>query len=402
MVKQITVFLIFVISSYFFKFSLIPGKTDLIMGFGICILMLVTIILTAIYDHGIRFRQQSGIIIGFIFLSVFFGAYGALWGHNQSMLLSLWAPSYIYFYLFYYFLHSIRLRTNDLERLIIVMAIIYLIIYFFQYAIYPKILFGARASEERGTVRIFIPGGGFASFIYYYFLQKALTTDKKISALYCLLYFAVPILQGTRSSVSTLLLGTLLFVLLSKQVKSKIIVSILIFAASALIFIVFQEIIMNLIDVSKSQASQEDDDIRVKCIKFFLYEFSPTSLNYWIGNGESHGASSYGMRIFFYKEFYGFYQSDIGIIGEYSKFGVLWIICVFLIFRKLFITKTAPRYAYIKFWAAIQILSEIMGGSLTKQAEIILITSALYIYDVSSFELKNSGAEEKEEILVTG
>ena len=239
------------------------------------------------------------------------------------------------------------MRTDELERLIIIMAFLYLLIYFFQYAIYPKILFGARASVERGTVRIFIPGGTFAGFIYYYFLHKALTTEKKVYAIYCLIYFAVPLLQGTRSSTTVLLFGTLLFILFSKQVKSKIAVTILMIAFSAVVFIIFKDIIMNLIDVSESQASQDDDDIRVKASKFFLYDFSPTSLNYWIGNGESHGASSYGMKIYFYKEYYGFYQSDIGILGEYSKYGILWIISVLLIFWKLFNTKdSSPLCIY--------------------------------------------------------
>lgn len=401
MVKQITVFFIFLASAYLFKFSLIPGQMGLIVGFGSCVLMLLTIILTSIYDRGKKFKQQSGIIIGLIFLALLFGVYGAKWGHNQNFLLSLWAPSYLYFYLFYFFLHSIRMRTEELERLIIIMAILYLLIYFFQYAIYPKILFGARADVERGTVRIFIPGGTFAGFIYYYFLHKALTTEKKIYAVYCLIYFAVPLLQGTRSSTTVLLFGTLLFILFSRQVKSKIAVTILMLAFSAVVFIIFKDIIMNLINVSESQASQDDDDIRVKASKFFLYEFSPTTLNYWIGNGESHGASTYGMKIFFYKEYFGYYQSDIGLIGEYSKYGILWIICVFLVFRKLFITKIAPSYGYIKYWAVVLILSELMGGALSKQSDIIIITSVLYIYDVSNFELKHQDKRTNVKVLIS-
>jgi hypothetical protein len=270
------------------------------------------------------------------------------------------------------------------------MAVIFLFIYFLQYAIYPKILFGVRAGEDRGTIRIFIPGGSFAGFMYYYFLQKAFTSEKKYYFIYCLIFLAVPVLQGTRSSVLVLLLGTFIFILFNRQVKSKIIVTFLIAISALFVYFIFQDIIMNMIDVSKSQASQDDDDIRVRAAKFFLYEFSPTTLNYWIGNGESHMASAYGMKVFFYKSSYGFFQNDLGLLGEYTKYGLLWIIAVFFLLRQFFIYKIERQYTYIKFWAAILILDELMGGTFSKSPSIIVITGALYIIDVSIFEINHS------------
>lgn len=399
MVKKVIIFFIILASAYFYKFKFIPGQIGLLLAFGACFLMLLTVIIAMIYDRGKYFKQNSGILIGLVFLSVFLGIYGAKWGHNQGFLLSFWASNYMYFYLFYFFLHALRVKPDELERLFIIASIIFLFIYFVQYVLYPNILFGSRASEERGTVRIFIPGGAFAVFMYYYFLQKTFTTDKKIAAVYCLAMLAVPILQGTRSSILTLLLGTLIFILINKQVKSKVLATTLILISAVLVYFIFQDIIMNLIEVSKSQTSQEDDDIRVKSAKFFLYEFSPTALNRWIGNGEAHLAAPYGVKVFFYKTNFGFYQSDIGIIGEYSYYGVLYVICVFLILRKLLITKIEPRYSYIKFWAVILIFEELMGGAFSRPTVIMVITGALYIYDVSSFELKHPEEETEEKVV---
>ncbi len=241
-----------------------------------------------IYDRGKYFNQNSGILIGLVFFSVFLGIYGAKWGHNQGFLLSFWASNYMYFYLFYFFLHALRVKPDELERLFIIASIIFLFIYFIQYVLYPNILFGSRARKKEELLGFLFLVEAFAAFMYYYFLQKTFTTDKKIAAVYCLAMLAVPILQGTRSSILTLLLGTLIFILISKQVKSKILATTLILISAVLVYFIFQDIIMNLIEVSKSQTSQEDDDIRVKSAKFFLYEFSPTALNRWIGNGEAH------------------------------------------------------------------------------------------------------------------
>jgi hypothetical protein len=360
--------------------------------------MLITILLTNLYDKGPGFPQLSGLIIGLVLITAFIGAFGARWGHNQGYLLSLWASGYLYFYLLYFFLHSVKIRPHELERLLILMGFFFLLTYFFQYAIFPKILFGVRAHEERGTVRIFLPGVSFAAFMFYFFLQKTFTTDKKFYIIFCLLYLAVPILQGTRSAIANLLLGTLIFVLFNKQVKSKMAVMTLMFIGAVLVFFVFQDIIMNLIQVSESQAAQEDDDIRVRSAKFFLYEFSPTKLNYWIGNGESHMAHAYGMKVYYYKAFFGFYQSDVGIVGEYSKFGVLWIVCVFLIARKLFVTKVAPQYIYMKFYALNLMFDLILNGAFSRSYDVAVITCILYIYDVSNFELRNKDKNGEEKL----
>jgi hypothetical protein len=401
MVKQIVVFVIFLASVYFFKFVFIPYQVGLLIAFGVCMLMLLWILLTLIYDKGVRFKQHSGLIIGLVFLCVFLGVFGAKWGHNQGFLLSFWASGYMYFYLFYFFLHAIKIRLDELERLIVFMGILFILTYFFQYAIYPKVLFGVRAHEERGTVRIFLPGASFAAFMFYYFLQKIFTTDKKIYAVFCLLYFAVPILQGTRSLIANLLLGTIIFILFNKQVKSKIVVMMLMLISSVLVFFIFQDIIMNLIEVSQSQVAQDNDDIRIRSAKFFLYEFSPTKLNSLIGNGESHMADAYGMKVFFYKAFFGFYQSDIGIIGEYSKYGILWFLCVFLIARKLFVMKTAPRYTYIKFYALNLMFELLLNGAFSRSYEIVVITSILYIYDVSDFELRHQDKKSEEKLITS-
>lgn len=401
MVKKLLVFFVLLASAYFFKFVYLPGQIGLVLVFGANVLMLFVVLISAIYDRSKKFHQFSGISVGLIFLALLFGAYGATWGHNQSFLLSLWAQTSMYFYLFYFFLHALKIRPAELEKMLIIMGFLYIGFFLFQYVVYPRMFFGGRANEERGTVRLFFPGSSFAGFMYYYFLYKLFTDKKVIYVVYALLILAIPILQGTRSSILTFLLGTLLFVLFSRQVKSKFAAILLMSAAVLLVFFLFQDIITNLIEVSQTQASQENDDIRVRSSRFYALEFSPTPLNFWIGNGEAHGASSYGLKVFFYKSNFGFYQSDIGIIGEYSKYGVLWLICVVLIFIKLFSMKVDPRYGYIKIWAVLLISNELLGGAFSRSTEIIIITSVLYIYDISNFEMLHED-KETEEIKLSG
>jgi hypothetical protein len=387
MVRNLIILFIFWGSANFFQLTFIPRNLALLLSFASNILMLVAISVTLVYYRGKSFPQKFGIEVGFIFLSVAFAIYGAKWGHNQSFGLSIWILNFMYFYLLYYFLHAVRVKPKDIEELIVLMGITYVIFFMIQYVIYPVVIFGSRVQEARGTIRIFIPGSAFAGLVFYLFLQRAFTTGNKMYLVFCFAFLLIPLLQGTRSSTLTTLLGAFIYILVSKRVKSKLFVTLMITAASAIIFFLFNDLIMNLILVSEEQASQEGEDIRVRAAKFFLTDFYPSALNYFTGNGEAHMASAYGMRIWHYKVQYGFYQSDIGIIGNFVRFGVLYVLAVVLIFRKLFILKIEPRYGYLKFWALFLILGELMGGAFTRSTTIAVIASVLYIYDVSNFEL---------------
>ena len=396
MVKQLIVLFIFLSSATFFRLTYLPKNFMLLISFGSTMLMAVTVILSIIYDRGKKFKQNFGIEISLILLSLLFAVFGAKWGHNQDFILTAWVQGNMYFFFFYFFLHTIRIRPEELMQMVLIMAFLYIGLFLLQYVLYPKILFGTRVQEARGTIRIFLPGGSFAGIIYFYFLQLIFTSKDKKYIIYLFLYLMIPLLQGTRSSIVTILFGTLLYILVSKRVKSKFFIMVLIFISGILVFLIFQDIIMNLVAVSQEQTALEGDDVRILSARFYLTEFYPSKLNYLIGNSQSHMMSSYGLRVWFYQVTYGFYLSDIGIIGEFVKYGVLYIISVFLIIRKIFIIKIEPKYAYFKYWAVLLIIEEILGGAFSKPTSIIVILLVLYCIDISSYELKHKKIETKE------
>jgi hypothetical protein len=103
-------------------------------------------------------------------------------------------------------------------------------------------------------------------------------------------------------------------------------------------------------------------------------------------------ASKYGMMIFYYKSI-GLYQSDIGIIGKFTQFGVLYVLANFLIIRKIFIIKVKPQYTFIKFWAVTLTIGTITGGTFGSPSTIVVIASVLYFIDVSNYEWKQDLTE---------
>jgi len=86
------------------------------------------------------------------------------------------------------------------------------------------------------------------------------------------------------------------------------------------IFFIFLDIFMQLFAVTQQQGNQSEDDIRISSATFFLTTFNPNKYAYIVGNGVSSLNSNYGVLVQSYKDYRGFYQSDIGLIGEYSRF----------------------------------------------------------------------------------
>lgn len=375
-------------SSYFFTFLFLPRQILLSSLFGSIIIIIIGVIFGIVYDRKRRFEYNFSFEITLILLSLVTGIFGAKWGHGQSFALSLWIQTYMYFYFFYFFLHSIRIRPDELIRLLVIMSILYIAVWYIQYLMFPKMIVNSRMDVERGTIRLFIPGSAIALLVYFYFLDLFLRTNKTKFIIFCLFILLIPILQGTRTSMSSLIFVTLVFVLFSKQVKTKLRNIILMLVGALLIFFIFQDIFINLINLSEKQSAQEGDDIRVRSAKFYLTEFYPNKINYFLGNGIGHMMSPYGMKLAFYKFNYGFFQSDLGLIGAYVKFGVLFVVGAFLIILKIFRTNVKKEHYFIKYWAVFLAIQYIIGYPFISPDSIIAIISAIYIIDVSSYELK--------------
>lgn len=388
MVRPFLIFFIFLSSTTFFKLAFLPRQLLLLLSFGSTILMLLVFIGNTIYEGRRGFKQNFNFEISLFLFATVLSMFGAKWGHGQGLLLSMWITQGMYFYLFYFLLHAFKVKPEELERLIIIMAIIYLVLFVAQYVLYPRQLFNSRVQEARGTIRIFVPGGIFAYLIFFNFLIKFFQSYSLKYGIFCFIYMIIPVLQGTRSSILSLMLAVLLVIIVSKQVKSKIGVLFLMGIGAVLIFFIFQDIFVNLMEVSQEQSAQEGDDIRVKSARFFLTDFYPNKINYIIGNGVGHMMSPYGLKIMYYKATFGFYQSDIGIVGVYTMYGVLVVLGIFLSIRKILLIDVETKYNYIKFWAAMIIIGAISGAPFTSPSMIVVILSAMYILDVSNYEKK--------------
>lgn len=308
-----------------------------------------------------------------------FAAYGY---HDQSFLKTAIAQRAIYFYFIYFLLHYMKMEGVFIIKLIVIFGLIYMAIYLIQYLVFPFQITYSRMFIDRGTLRIFLSGAGYlviAYFIWLYFTFKAFRIRYII---FLLLAYGIFVLLGTRQIIASILLLTILYILQSRVVKSKLLIFTLIGLSVIPVFLLFQDIILAMLDVTVEQSKAVESNVRVRAAKYFLTEFYPSNFAYFTGNG-IHGNSMFGLNVIRIMEKYKFYQSDIGLIGEFTQFGALFVLGVIIILFRVLTVKLPEKLMFIKYNFLGIILTLVTGaGAFGSSGTNILINSMLlYLVD---------------------
>lgn len=391
--------IIFIVISALELYNLTFLGSNLIKVFqlaGIAV-MAVLLIVQMVYQKEINFHKNFNAELLLILSGVFLSMFMAQWGHNQSLSTTFIAQRFIYFYLAYYVLHSIKVSVDDLEDIIYWFGIAFSILYILQYMVHPMVIFDVRIAEVRETVRIFLPGFFFLILAYFLTLNRLFESFSVGKLFSVLLFVSIVILMGTRQVIFTIMLLTIVNVLFSKTVKSKVLILILMVSSIVPIILMFQEIFISLIDLSKDQSETLEDNVRLRAAVFFLTELFPNTFSYVTGNGADSYNSSYGFMIQMYRDAYGFYQSDIGLIGDYVRFGAAFALGAFLILFRMIFGRTSNRNAYFKYFYLSILLTLFTGGGPFAQADsIVAICFTLYIIDIDKHD-KEIPEEETQE-----
>ncbi len=403
MAKKLIIIFITLTAVEFYNLAFLgPNFAKILQVAGIGLLLGILIIQT-VYQKQIDFPKNFSWGVFLIFLGVALSMLMAKAGHDQAFQITLIAQRFMYYYIAYWVLHSIKFSIEDLERIILWMGITFSILYIIQFIVYPTVVFDVRIAEDRGTVRIFLSGFLFLSIAYFLTLSKIFREFSFFRLFSLTLFLSIFILMGTRQIIFSILLLTIMYVLFSKAVKSRVIILFLMGIATIPILVLFQDIFLSLLDLSKSQSETIAENVRLRAAVFFLTEFFPNNLAYITGNGADSTNSYYGFMVQMYKDAYGFYQSDIGLVGDYTKFGAAFVIGAFYILFKIIFGRLSPNNSYIRYLFLSIILTLFTGGGPFAQSDsIIAICFLMYILDVDKYdrdvlEYEKLNAEEEEE-----
>jgi hypothetical protein len=315
--------------------------------------------------------------------------------HNQSIPLSLLASRIVLFLLIYHLLHKIKIDVKKLEKLIIYFGFGWVCLIYLQQVIYPTILFSVSevdlktnqmGFETRGVNRVMITGiryGVFFVFVYWKKIQNKFNLKEFTLFLFS---FGAIILTATRQiiiGVGVMIVFDLLYELRINFSK-RIGFAITLISLFILLFPIWGNIVLKLIEISKEQDVTSGEYIRFVEINYFLFEYWPHWITYFLGNGWEHAYSSYGQEMQNYIEkTLRLFRSDIGLIGALNKFGIFYVVCILLIYFKTIFQFPKNSYPpYIRIMFIYLILTSFTGGNFFERASsIVFISLLLYIID---------------------
>jgi len=383
MLKKISIYIIILCSLKLYSIAFLPEflvKVTEWIGIGMILALLV---IYMVYQGEKQIKKHFTLPVLLIFLAVFLSMIGSNVFQDQSIPITAYAQRAIYYYLIYFLLHYMKPEGKFIVKTILIFAVVYMGIYYLQSIVYPMELTTSKMFIDRGTLRIFMDGSGYLVIAFYIWLYL---TFRNYSFKYLLALFlsmGVFVLLGTRQVLAVILLITILFILQSRVVKAKALLFLLMGIALIPIFFLFESIILSMFEVTRTQSQNLEGGIRLEAAKFFLQRFIPNELAHITGNG-SPGSSIYGLRLARYSEEYGYYLSDIGLIGEYVKYGIIYVLAVGMIFFRVFRRKLPENLMFIKYNFLGMLLTLVTGGGAfgSSSENIILICFLLYLIDL--------------------
>jgi hypothetical protein len=383
--------LLVAISLNFFDAKFIPSKIVNYLEFAA---VMGSVLLAVPY----MFDRTGGFVlpVQLISLSIIFSMVMAYISWGQGFRDSLLETSqYLLWPLFFLLLH-LKVPIRSLEKIVLAYGILYVLLYFYQYANAHTVLFGKPISgdeftEQRGAIRIVFPGAGIFLLAIFISLTKITqaVTYRWLYLGFAMLGLVVPIMQVTRQFIAGVFLIYFYHFFKSQSfVKKALILGTF---AGGILVLVNSDIpmVQGVIDVQQRDAKLGKNYIRVQAGEYFLTDFSPNALSQVFGNGAPNwGISRYGKFMERLSNTREFFLSDVGIIAVYAMFGIFAIAGFVLMWYKSFTLPIPEKFVYAKYYLWYLLFTSFTWYSVYHYHYLIATIFALYIYHRASMEQK--------------
>ena len=386
MTRKLQIIFVFVSVIFYLKFFDARFMNDSVIIYLQYLDVIIVVFLSVPYIfpkyHGFVFPVQ--LILVSIIISIFMSYIFWDQGFKDSLIATL---PYLILFLFFYLL-QIKFPIDVLEKIIVAYGVIYILLYFFQFAKSPTVLFGKSLwgdefTEVRGVIRIIFPGGGFFILSSCIAINK-LTSEEKNKWFWLTMSFfgiLIPILQVTRQFIICVFLIYLYHAIRYFSITKKVMVGL----GLVLVFISIQNsdlpIIKGIRDASEHDIGQGKDYIRVLAGEYFLFDFSPNDITHIFGNGVPYwGLSEYGFFVEMLSVEHEFFLSDVGIIAVYAMFGVLAIFGYVAIWSRSFIVPLPKEFQYLKYYLWIVLFTSFTWYSTYHYHYLLSTVFVVYMY----------------------
>ncbi len=387
--KIVFIILLLATSTRFFEAKFINFTLESYLQIVFC---LVGILISAPYifkKHIIGFN----LAILFLFFSVIFSICCAIISWDQSIVDSFKATIPFALWIFAFYLTNSNIQISTIEKIILSFGIIYVLLYIFQILNANTIYFGWKEEieKERGVLRFVLPGGDIFVLATLIGLVK-FKTQEKINwewSPIILIGIIIPFMQATRQYIVAISFMYLIHFLYKSNIVRKIIIFLFFSIGLILLFTSQHPIIQGIIGAQNETINEGKDYIRIRSGQYFINDFSPETINRIFGNGIAYGDKSYYGKFVsnLRKEKY-FDVSDIGLIGAYAMFGILFIIGYIIIWINSFKLKLPPEYRYAKYYLWYILITSITCDSVYHHNSIMANIFAISIFQIGHMKFR--------------
>lgn len=325
---------------YFILFIAFCGWSSLslhINPWGGDLLVDITSILLFAYVFANRTKiskEELNSVVSYTLITACLSIIPAVFDWNASILSFFRSISFLYYGLaFYYLLNIWKASPSFIIKTVSLFCVIWVVIEVGQQFTYPVYWFAGRAEDEylgtlenrMGLWRFYIWGVDFVMLAWSIYYARFLGKSKQVVK-YCVilaLVFAVGLLcYCSRKHIGAFLLSIFAGIILGKKNNSAVRISLVALGISVLLYTYLNSFLIMSQEATEGQSTGEDF-IRMVSLDFFIHDFGTSSLYPFFGTG--FGSVSLGNYLSQLKEYYHFYQSDVGIIGYYSQVGLVGV-----------------------------------------------------------------------------
>lgn len=326
-------------------------------------------------------------------ISILFSIFASFITWNQSPFYGLLITAPVLLWPIFFLFLKFKIKIETVEQVILVLGVMNTILFFYQYYNPTQVMFNFGMVEDEfkessytGLARVVFPAAGiFWLFIYVCLTKVSLKNNILINVLLLvilLLGILVPMMQILRSHVVPILIVYIFHFFKNSTIKMKIAVSVLVILTVFAGYRMESPLVTGMLEKQEKTVSDGTKDIRYIAAMFFLNDFSPSPINWIIGNGMGHEKEEYGQYI---KQLAGkgYHTSDVGIIGLFAYFGIIPIIVWLVVFMKILTIKIPEKYIYVKYYFFSVIFGAFVGSSLYHINFLMSNILALYIFQKS-------------------
>lgn len=283
----------------------------------------------------IRFKK---FVLGLIIIPLL-GFIPAYILHGQGFLASLLGAHINLGYFFFFFLFLIKAKEQQIVKIFCIFGIFWSGIELVQQFTYPTYWFATRGDTfehsieiRNGIYRYNVLGREFGLILLFYCFERFMLEKSRKYLLGIIISLVGIYLLATRQiiAMSVVCLFAGLFMMKKISIGSFMLIAIV----AAIIYANAETLFGEFIEMTESV----DKDY----IRFLAYEFYGITYNkgnilaFLLGNGSPYAPSSYFQEIDNLEQSFGLYRADIGVVGMYSTFGIMYVIMILWFFIYVF------------------------------------------------------------------